>query len=74
MNEANIIGYKILVDSSGKLVTEKSIAEISKVKDNLTPYTYSTLQTIIRIVDVEFKRIHNLIETELDARSYKDEV
>jgi len=73
MSEANIIGYRILVDSTGKLVTEKSIAEINKVKGDLSPYTYSILKTIVRVADVEFKRIHNRIETELDARLYKDD-
>ena len=72
MSEANIISYKILVDSTGKLVTEHATAEISKVKDDLSPYTYAILKTIIRIVDVEFKRIHNKVITELDARVYKD--
>ena len=72
MSEANIISYKILVDSTGKLVTEQAVAEIAKVKDDLSPYTYAILKTIIRIVDVEFKRIHNKVITELDARVYKD--
>ena len=72
MSEANIISYKILVDSTGKLVTEHATAEIAKVKDDLSPYTYAILQTIIRIVEVEFKQIHNKIITELDARVYKD--
>ena len=73
MSEANIISYKILVDSTGKLVTEQAIAEVDVIKKDLSPYTYAVLKTIIRVVDVEFKRIHNKIITELDARLYKDD-
>ena len=72
MKEANIISYKVLVDSTGKLVTEQSTAEIDKVKDSLKPYTYALLKTVIRIASVEFKQIHNKIITELESRVYKD--
>ena len=70
--EANVISYKVLIDATGKIITESSIAEIDKMKGILPAYTLSTLKTIIRIADVEFKKIHNKIETELDAKVYKD--
>ena len=60
------------MDSTGKLITESSIVEIDKMKDKLPVSTLSTLKTIIRIADVEFKKIHSKIETELDAKVYKD--
>ena len=71
-NEANIISYKVLMDSTGKIISESSIAEIDKMKDKLNPALIATLKTITRIADVEFKKIHYIIENELDARSYKD--
>ena len=70
--EANVISYKVLIDTTGKIITESSIAEIDKMKDKLPVSTFSTLKTIIRVADVEFKKIHNKIESELDAKVYKD--
>jgi len=42
------------------------------MKGKLNVSTMATLKTIIRIADVEFKKIHNKIEIELDAKVYKD--
>ena len=70
--EANVISYKVLIDTTGKIITESSIAEIDKMKDKLPASTFSTLKTIIRVADVEFRKIHNKIEAELDAKVYKD--
>lgn len=70
--EGNIISFKVLMDSTGKLVTESSILELPKMKDKLTTETYNTLKTIIRVVDTECKKLHNKIENELDSRSYKN--
>ena len=70
--EANVISYKVLIDTTVKIITESSIAEIDKMKDKLPVSTFSTLKTIIRVADVEFKKIHNKIESELDAKVYKD--
>tara|TARA_Y100000034_G_scaffold100276_1_gene123510 strand:- start:34 stop:273 length:240 start_codon:yes stop_codon:yes gene_type:complete len=70
--EANIISYKILLDATGKVITERSILELDKMKGKLNVSTMATLKTIIRTADVEFKKIHNKIETELDAKVYKD--
>jgi ABC-type dipeptide/oligopeptide/nickel transport system ATPase component len=72
MKEANVISYKVLVDATGKLVTEQSVAEIDQIKDSLNPYTYALLKTIIRTASVEFTQIHAKIITELEARVYKD--
>jgi len=72
MEEANLISYAVIIDKKGKLVTEQKISEISTMKDRLNPITYSTLETIIRTVKAEFNKIHNIIETELDAKIYKD--
>ena len=70
--EANISSYKILLDATGKVITERSILELDKMKGKLNVSTMATLKTIIRIADVEFKKIHGKIESELDSRLYKD--
>ena len=71
-NEANIISYSVLIDPKGKITTEQSISDISAIESRLNPITYSTLQTITRVAKEEFKKIHNKLELELDARVYKD--
>ena len=70
--DGNIISFRVLLDSSGKLITEKSELELNKIKDAVPIETYYTLQTILRTVNAEFNKLHNKIETELDARAYKD--
>ena len=70
--DGNIISFRVLLDSSGKLVTEKSELELHKIKDAVPKETYYTLQTILRTVNAEFNKLHNKIETELAARAYKD--
>lgn len=70
--DGNIISFRVLLDSSGKLITEKSELELNKIKDVVPTETYYTLQTILRTVNAEFNKLHNKIETELDARAYKD--
>jgi|TARA_B100000029_G_scaffold433636_2_gene446566 hypothetical protein len=71
-NEANVISYSVLIDPKGKITTEQSIADISEIESRLHPITYSTLQTITRVAKEEFKKIHNKLELELDAKVYKD--
>lgn len=70
--DGNIISFKVLLDSSGKLVTEKSEVDLPKLKDSISKETYFTMQTILRVVNAEFNKLHSKIETELDARAYKD--
>ena len=71
-NEANIISYSVLIDPKRKITTEQSISDISAIESRLNPITYSTLQTITRVAKEEFKKIHNKLELELDAKVYKD--
>ena len=44
-NEANIISYKVLMDSTGKLVSESSIAEIDKTIIHLNKTKESLLSS-----------------------------
>ena len=47
--EANLISYKIVFDSKGKLISERSIAKIDEIRNQFKEYEYDTLQTILRI-------------------------
>ena len=71
-NEANIISFAVLIDTKGKIVTAQQTAEISAIKEKLPPITYSTLETIVRTAKAELNKLHQKIETELDAKVYKD--
>jgi len=56
--DGNIISFKVLLDSSGKLITEKSELELNKIKDAVPIETYYTLQTILRTVNAEFNKLN----------------
>jgi hypothetical protein len=70
--EANLISYKIVFDSKGKLISERSIAKIDEIRNQFKEYEYDTLQTILRIAKLELDKVHNLIEANLNARRMKD--
>ena len=70
--EANLISYKIVFDSKGKLISERSIAKIDEIRNQFKDYEYDTLQTILRIAKLELDKVHNLIEANLNARRTKD--
>jgi hypothetical protein len=70
--EANLISYKIVFDSKGKLVSERSIADIKEIRNQFTTSEFETLQTILRIAKLELDKVHNLIEANLNARRMKD--
>ena len=70
--EANLISYKIVFDSKGKLVSERSIADIKEIRNQFTTNEFETLQTIVRIAKLELDKVHNLIEANLNARRMKD--
>ena len=70
--EANLISYKIVFDSKGKLISERSIANIKEIRNQFTTSEFETLQTILRIAKLELDKVHNLIEANLNARRMKD--
>jgi hypothetical protein len=70
--EANLISYKIVFDSKGKLVSERSVAKIKEIKNQFKTFDYETLRTILQIAKVELDKVHNIIEANLNARRMKD--
>lgn len=70
--EANLISYKIVFDSKGKLISERSIAKIDEIQNQFKTYEYEALQTILRVAKLELDKVHNLIEANLNARRMKD--
>ena len=66
--EAQILGYKLLYDRTGKLVTERTSTDISKLKRFLSKEEYVTLQTVLREATQKLDEVHNYIEDSLNAR------
>jgi CO dehydrogenase/acetyl-CoA synthase beta subunit len=70
--EAQILGYKLLYDRTGKLVTERTSTDISKLKKFLSKEEYVTLQTVLREATQKLDEVHNYIEDSLNARKMTD--
>ena len=70
--EATLIGYKLLYNRSGKLITERTSTDIKKLKPYLTKQEYATLQTVIREGTIKLDNIHNYIEANLNGRIMTD--
>jgi hypothetical protein len=66
--EATLLGYKILYNRAGKLVTERTSTDIKKLKPYLTTEEYETLKTVVREGTVKLDEIHNYVEANLNAR------
>ena len=70
--EATLIGYKLLYNRSGKLITERTSTDITELKPYFSKEEYATLQTLIRETTVKLDEIHNYIEANLNARRMSD--
>ena len=66
--EATLLGYKVLYNRSGKLITERLSTDISKLKPYFSKEEYATLQTVVREGTKKLDEIHNYIESNLNAR------
>ena len=70
--EATLIGYKVLYNRAGKLITERVSTDIKELKPYFTEEEYATLQTVIREGTNKLDEIHNYIEANLNARRMAD--
>ena len=70
--EATLMGYKLLYNRSGKLITERTSTDITELKPYFSKEEYATLQTLIRETTVKLDEIHNYIEANLNARRMSD--
>ena len=67
-NEAVLISYKLLIDTKGKVITERSISDIDEIENRLNPIMFNTLKTVIRRAKAELDKVHNKIEADLNGR------
>tara|TARA_R100000654_G_C2585042_1_gene112204 strand:+ start:33 stop:263 length:231 start_codon:yes stop_codon:yes gene_type:complete len=70
--EAVLLGYKVLYNRAGKLITERVSTDIKELKPYFTDEEYATLQTVMREGTVKLDEIHNHIEANLNARIMKE--
>ena len=70
--EAILIGYKVLYNRAGKLITERTTTDIKELRPYFTTEEYATLQTVIREGTTKLDEIHNYIEANLNARIMTD--
>ncbi len=70
--EAQLVGYKLLYNRTGNLVTERLSTDITKLKKYFTVEEYATLNTIVREATKKLDEVHNYIEANLNARKMDD--
>tara|TARA_R100001510_G_scaffold40375_1_gene36744 strand:- start:97 stop:327 length:231 start_codon:yes stop_codon:yes gene_type:complete len=66
--EATLLGYKILYNRAGKLITERTITDITELKPYFTDEEYATLKSVLREGSIKLDELHNHIESNLNAR------
>jgi hypothetical protein len=66
--EAKILGYKLLYDRTGRLITERTSTDITELKKFLTTEEYNTLNTVVRETTNKLDKIHKYLEDYLNSR------
>tara|TARA_R100001082_G_scaffold53477_1_gene29199 strand:+ start:712 stop:936 length:225 start_codon:yes stop_codon:yes gene_type:complete len=66
--EATLLGYKILYDRSGKLISERLSTDIEALKPYFKPEEFATLEIVLRDGTRKLDEIHSYIENNLNAR------
>ena len=70
--EAKLLGYELLYNRAGNLVTERTSTDIKVLNKYFTVEDYSTLQTVLREATRKLDEVHNYIEANLNARKFTD--
>ena len=66
--EATLVGYRVLFDKKGTLITERTSTDLKYLKSVLSRRDYNILRTVIHEATIRLNDIHNQIELALDAR------
>ncbi|MAO21951.1 MAG: hypothetical protein CMJ25_14490 [Phycisphaerae bacterium] len=70
--EAELLGYKLLYNRTGNLVTERLSTDITQLKKYFSVEEYATLNTIVREATKKLDEVHSYIESNLNARKMDD--
>jgi len=66
--EAKLLGYTLLYDRTGRLITERTSTDITELKKFLTKEEYNTLNTVVRETTNKLDKIHKYLEDYLNSR------
>jgi len=66
--EAQLIGYKLLYNRSGNLVTERLSTDIRELQKYFSTEEFAVLTTVVREATKKLDEVHNYIEANLNAR------
>jgi|TARA_R110000803_G_scaffold56943_3_gene114610 hypothetical protein len=66
--EAQLIGYKLLYNRSGNLVTERLSTDIRELQKYFSTEEFAVLTTVVREATKKLDEVHNYIESNLNAR------
>ena len=66
--EARLLGYEVLFNKQGQLITERTSVDITKLKQHLTSEDFNLLQSTMRSASRELDEVHDRIESDLNAR------
>lgn len=69
--EANIIGFKVLVNCDGVIITEMSGISESDLSKVFKGVELSTLRSIVRLANQKLEGIHEFLEAELSALNHQ---
>ena len=67
-NEAVLLGYKLLFDSKGNLVTERTSTDLAAMKESFSEKDYHLLTSVLFETKTRLDKIHIEIEKALDSR------
>jgi len=70
-HEANIIGFKVLVNCDGVIITEMSGISESDLSKVFKGIELSTLRSIVRLANQKLEGIHEFLEAELSALNHQ---
>jgi len=65
-NEATLIGYRVLFDSKGSLITERTSVDFRDLKKYFTERDFQLLRITINEAKIKLDEIHNQIEAQLN--------
>ena len=66
--EAKLLGYEVLFNKQGQLITERTSVDITKLKQHLTSEDFNLLQSTMRSASRELDEVHDRIESDLNSR------
>ena len=68
--EANIISFKVIIDSKGLLMTEYSQLPRNKIKQCFNPQDTRIIRKVLEELEPKLKTLHTMLEQELSALNH----